>query len=471
MNRMPRPTTWLALALCALAPTGALAQDAAPSQPPATEQPAEAENAEGVEPAETVQEAASEGSEDTAAPSEPSEPSPDAEMEVSAPEPQAEGSGSDAPPTAAEPAAPPVPSAEAPLAQPFDLSKYQANDGIQAPKVRLGAFADFSLNLTDNLQQRDLALGEFVVHSTAMISPHLSTFAELGVQPEGTPSAKLHRLLFRWEASDHFGLTLGRYHLPLTWWNFTFHHGTWLQTSAARPGFLTYLGALVPNHAEGGFVTGLVPGTHGLGLRYNVAVIAGGHDHEQAMMGTQPATGSGMATTMDPSEHAGHSDNVPTGVNVTLAAEPQGIPLLRVGVSGLYNPGHAEHLVGSKAAAAAHVAYTSERPEIIVEGLAVSNTTVDAAGRETPHQSVAGYAQAAYRLHGAAERLKPYLRYEQSVVDDTDPALSFDDTYLLVLSGLRVDVHPNWALKFEANHRIQETDSQWGGIAQVSAAW
>jgi len=363
------------------------------------------------------------------------------------------------------------------LAPPVDLSVYQAAAGKYAPKVRLGAFSDFSLNLTDDFQSRDLALGEFVVHSTALISPHLSTFAELGIQPEGTPSAQLHRLLFRWDANDHFGLTLGRYHLPLTWWNSTFHHGTWLQTSAARPEFLSYLGALVPNHAEGGFVTGLVPGARGLGLRYNVAVLAGGHDHEQTMMGSQPVTGSGIATTTDHSQHAGHTESVdhsahsPIGFNVTLAVEPEGIPLLRVGVSGLYNLGNPEHLVGSKASAAAHVAYTSERPEIIVEGLAVSKTTVDAAGRETSHQSAAGYAQAGYRLHGAAERLKPYLRFEQSVVDDTDPALSFADSYLLFLGGTRLDVHTNWALKFEINHRVQDMDSQWGGVGQVSAAW
>ena len=46
-------------------------------------------------------------------------------------------------------------------------------------------------------------------------------------------------------------VSLGRHHLPLTWWNSTFHHGLWLQTSAARPTIIGYSDAFVPNHAIG----------------------------------------------------------------------------------------------------------------------------------------------------------------------------------------------------------------------------
>ena len=103
------------------------------------------------------------------------------------------------------------------------------------PKVRVGAFGDFSLLLADNWQHREVQLGEFVVHSNALISQTLSTFVEVGFQPAGTPSVHVHRLLFRWETSDSWRLTAGRYHLPLTWWNSTFHHGVWLQTTVDRP--------------------------------------------------------------------------------------------------------------------------------------------------------------------------------------------------------------------------------------------
>ena len=102
----------------------------------------------------------------------------------------------------------------------------------------------------------------------------------------------------------------------------------------------------------------------------------------------------------------------------------------------------------------------------------MSNTSANESGRDVQYNSFAGYAQAAYRLNAFKQRLKPYARYEQAVVDEADPALRFDESYSAGLGGLRVDVHAQWALKFETRARFEALRApQWSGALQVSAAW
>ena len=61
------------------------------------------------------------------------------------------------------------------------------------------------------------------------------------------------RIQVRWAPSTLFSLTAGRMHTPLGYWNETFHHGTWFQTTAARPLLYEFEddGGILPVHMVG----------------------------------------------------------------------------------------------------------------------------------------------------------------------------------------------------------------------------
>ncbi|NCG18277.1 MAG: hypothetical protein GWP91_04595 [Rhodobacterales bacterium] len=426
----------------------------------------------------------------------PSEdPAPEAEpITEAAPESQTqEVAAEDA---SVKPVATPVGQEDAPDADPvpIDLSAYLPNENGAKLSVTVGAFADFGLYLDDNFESSELEIGQLVFHTAAQLSEDFSTFAELslgGDDHEGV--ASIHRLLFRWESSDALTISAGRYHLPLTWWNATVHHGVWLQTTTERPSFLDYGNSFVPNHATGAFLAGQLPALRQLGIRYNVAVSSGHMEHahggsetEMGMTGmtgmsmptptTTTTTGTTQTGQMIPS--TGELQTVQLTYNAVLAVEPRAIPHLRVGVGGLSGPMVATNQSGKTTAGSAHVAYTSERPELIVEGILVSNAYESHGGQAGGHpsakvyQSVAGYAQAAYRLRILGERLKPYTRYEQLNIQDLDPTMATFTDYKAIVGGLRIDLIPTLALKTQARHETTPNkDGNGSGAIQLSAAW
>ena len=364
-----------------------------------------------------------------------------------------------------------------------DLSDYLPRGGSIRPSVSVGAFADFGYYFHDSFETSELRVGQLVFHSTARLSEQFATFAEVSLDSVPTPSVHVHRLLFQWESSDSLKVAVGRYHLPLTWWNATVHHGLWLQTTATRPGFLDFSASVLPNHAEGVFIQGQLPALRQLGVRYELGLSGGSADHNHGateddvaatgMFGTLGSNRPSQSTE-EVHEHAHDHEqsSVRLTVNGVLAIEPRAIPHLRVGVSGLRGPHDQEMPTGHTQIAGAHMAYTSERPEVIVEGVVVSNDFESDDGEDETHQTWATYAQAGYRLHAMGERIKPYARYEYLVNDIEDPAMAAFQSYAHLCGGTRVDLTPTLALKVELGRYLAPTEVQdWGGAVQLSATW
>ena len=72
-------------------------------------------------------------------------------------------------------------------------------------------------------------------------------------------NAEVERLIIRFDHSDDFKVSFGRYHTPINWWNTAFHHGQWLQTTISRPEMIQFGGRFLPVHFVGALVEGCVP--------------------------------------------------------------------------------------------------------------------------------------------------------------------------------------------------------------------
>ena len=355
-----------------------------------------------------------------------------------------------------------------------------------ASRVSIGAFADAGVTLQEPIESVALSVGQIVIHSRAQLGGGFSVFAEVSLNNVPVWQTRVERLLFDWEASDHLKVSVGRLHSPVTWWNSTFHHGLWLQTTASRPRMVGFDDAFIPNHYKGLQLSGLAPFMQKAGLRYRFGVSNSSDDDAPADGVTTPYSGSVFAT---------------------LAFEPVGSPFLRVGVSGNHDIEQAlglETRGARRTQAGAHFAYTKERPEVIAEAVFVQHTNEEFSTSATTgsggaakhaesthhaqdaavdphaghdmgasgdkHRSGASYLQVAWRLRGADERFKPYLRYELIQLHSDDISLVGLSSEEALLGGVRIDLTHQVALKTEGIWDLQRPDG-WSAQVQLSAAW
>jgi hypothetical protein len=326
-------------------------------------------------------------------------------------------------------------------------------DGALDPwqrRAAIGAFADLGFVTTNSGRRRDFQIGQLVVHGTIDLPKGFGAFTEVTVNSSPAWETRVERVLLTWEWNDALKLSLGRHHLPVTWWNATFHHGLWLQTSVRRPLMIGYSDALIPNHAVGLVAEGLLPFLSPLGLRYHVSVNGGGDDHKHTPAG---ATERGRL--------AGTAG---------LFAEPPSLPPLRLGAVAYWDPHRvragqkvAETLVG------AHVVWTDERPEIAAEWVFVHHHLE---GKTAASESHVAYLQVAWRMYGAGEPLKPYARLDSMRLDTRDPTLKTGISQDRWTLGLRWDVASQVAVRVEgARLAPLVAAATWEALLQVSATW
>ena len=361
-------------------------------------------------------------------------------------------------------ATPPMPSDTSPVTFPEpDVSGYLMT-AFEQPKIQVNMFGYLGLTLSDNFQESELTVGQLVIHTAADLRDGFSSNTEITLDSTPEPQATVQRFLLHWEKNDALKISVGRYHLPLTWWNATAHHGLWLQTTTTRPRMLDYGNSLIPNHALGIFASGYMPVLEALGLRYHVSISGenDGHVH-----------GTTDSVDTDHSEHLTRETS--PSLNMLLAIEPPSIPFLQVGLSGFVSPHEDLHIDASTRILSSNVAYTSERPEVIVEGVLVSHVSEDASlddASNNIHNSFAGYTQLAWRARAWGGRLKPYVRFEHIQLDAGDPHLQSVSDFSGLTGGLRTDLNPSVAVKIDTcQNLLLLQDSGPDLNLQVSAAW
>jgi len=289
------------------------------------------------------------------------------------------------------------------------------------------------------------------LHFSRRLCDQWSVFAEtaLTARPGGGYTASLERIIARYRYSDLIKITTGRFHTPVNWWNETFHHGKWLQTTIDRPEMTRFGGKFVPVH----FVGVLEEGTAPLGA-VSLSWTAG--------------IGNGRQSNIAGAGEGGDVDTRRAWL-AGISLRPDRFYNLQIGVSAY---GDAVPLEGQEAVEelllAGHLVWYGEAPEVIVEYAHIVHQGIDGA---EDGQNFAWYGQLAWRLPIANEILKPYVRYDQVDIDANDPVyrapLASSDapnTQLfnrdLLTAGLRVDVASLVALKGEYR-RIKEEDLDW----------
>ena len=306
------------------------------------------------------------------------------------------------------------------------------------PEFNFMGFGDISYISRDGSSQDGFVIGQAVAHITASLGNSFSVFGEISATGKDSGySMEVERMIVKYDYSDLFKFSAGRYHTPIGYWNSAFHHGTWLQTTTSRPEMIKFGSKIVPIHFVGVLMEGTLPGNP-LGLSYHAGFGNGRH--------------ANVARAGDAGDINGDKAWM-----VQLRAAPDRYFGLEMGL-GFYNdeirpddrPDIKENTVS------AYVAWTRESPEVIIEFLHSSHELLT-------DSSVSGdvdawYAQFAYRLKDDLSQWKPYARFEKTDVDDTDPLL-FDQglDFEAAILGVRWDFNPYAALK--AEYRNEEFDN------------
>ena len=141
------------------------------------------------------------------------------------------------------------------------------------PSLQIRGFGDVDFSATD--QKGSISgfnLGQLVLHLASPLSEKVSYFGEVSftAQPS-TYDLSVERSIIRYDYNDYFKLSFGKYHTPIGYWNATFHHGAWLQTTITRPEMVKFGGTFTPTHFVGLEAEGNIP-SGGLGLGYNVGL-------------------------------------------------------------------------------------------------------------------------------------------------------------------------------------------------------
>lgn len=115
---------------------------------------------------------------------------------------------------------------------------------------------EFTDRITDDLDSQ-VQHPEIDFFATADYG-QLRFLAEYEVSGGHHDDSHFTRLQLGWSPNPDVALWAGRFHSPLGYWNTQHHHGKYLETSASRPGFLTYehSGGVLPLHVVGLYLEG-----------------------------------------------------------------------------------------------------------------------------------------------------------------------------------------------------------------------
>lgn len=314
----------------------------------------------------------------------------------------------------------------------------ESGNTLDRPEFIAMGFGDVSYVSKDGSNEDGFAVGQVAAHLGASLGDSFSVFGEFSATAkESEYHFGVERLIVRYDFSDRYKLSAGRYHTPIGYWNAGFHHGAWLQTTVSRPEMSKFGSKIVPIHFVGALLEGNLPAGR-LGLDYKVGLGNGRHTN--------------IAAAGDD-----HDINSDKAWMVQLNSKPKHFSALKLGL-GYYSdeiplPNGTDV---EESTVSAYAVWTKESPEFILEYLHSEHKLLT-------DSSVSGdvdawYAQFAYRLPGTRSNWKPYARFERIRVDDSDPLLGAEGLdYDGGILGVRFDFNPYAALK--AEYRNEEFDS------------
>ncbi len=298
------------------------------------------------------------------------------------------------------------------------------------PRASVRGFTDINVAQTDDENSADgFTLGQFAGQLSASLGAKVHFFAETSVTARTTAFAfEVERAILRYDYNDHFKLSVGRYHTPVNYWNTAFHHGLWLQTTAARPDMIQTGGNFQPVHFVGLLAEGTV-GPPTIGFGYNAGV------------------GNGRGAVIGRAGDAGDVNRDRAWL-VKLFARPASLYGVELGGAAYHDVAAIEGTAGfPELITSAYAAITSETPEVIAE---FANVRHHDRATGADFNSQAFYLQAAVRLVHAPS-FKPYARFEKMLGEINEPVFG-DVSSSTGTLGLRYELADAAALKGEYRH-------------------
>jgi hypothetical protein len=305
---------------------------------------------------------------------------------------------------------------------------------IHYPSLQIRGFGDVDFAATDQKGTTSgFDLGQFVLHFASPLSAKVSYFGEVSFTAEpSTYDVSVERSIVRYDYNDYFKMSFGKYHTPIGYWNDTFHHGAWLQTTISRPEMVKFGGTFTPIHFVGILAEGNIP-SGGLGLAYSAGL------------------GNGRSSLLSKAGDSGDINDNRAWV-ASVLARPSWLYGLQFG-GAVYRdkltpmPGqNFDEWIES-----AHLVWTKEHPEFLSEFSNVHHRDLQTL---QTYNSQAFYVQLAYRLPWQENKWKPYYRFEYIHRPNIEPVWDITGTPSVTdlvgsTVGLRYDITNYAAFKGE----------------------
>jgi len=320
---------------------------------------------------------------------------------------------------------------------------------MNVPRLNIRGFADIQYDAND--KDNAFSRGDVDLFITSRVSPKLKFLTEMVFEFEEGDDEKseidLERLVLKYEHSDYFHLAMGREHTSLGYWNHTFHHGKWLQTTTDRPAIFRFedKGGILPVHTVG--------------------LAMSGHLHLDAgSLAYFSNVGNGRARTLGRVQTLG-DDNDGKMVSGMISFEPNAVNGLGIGGSVLYDQIPENPAVGrfgdmDELIYGGHLYYIDNNIEFIAEAQFIDH---DSGGFH--HNG--GFVQVAYSFG----KIKPYYRFDVQNVDQSDSFFSLAPDIEAHTTGIRYDWFPFAAIKLEYRNSEVNHDTRHWGTVQVSFAF
>ncbi len=326
----------------------------------------------------------------------------------------------------------------------------------QYPSVNVNVFGEARYYSESLSGKQDVTAGQQGLHLTAALTDRISGFGEFSLTfKESDVHTDVERMIVRYDFSDYLKLSLGRYHTPIGFWNATYHHGAWLQTTVDRPTLMKFGSQIVPIHFEGILAEGNLP-INNFNLGYRVGTGTGIHNN---------------ITVGHNSGHHGETDG-DNALTLQLYTRPSFIQGLEYGLSYYSDtvnieselehddeheldfvelaPDSDHHALNNdikEKTAGLHFALEQDSIEIISEFIYWEHEYDNGA-----HGSNYGngfYIQAAHQMQGRFDSLKPYVRLDKINAAHDDILFAKDQSFEGVTLGVRYDFTHSAALKVE----------------------
>ena len=325
----------------------------------------------------------------------------------------------------------------APAIDPAPAAPSEESPGEHSPVPQIKFFSDVRATYVHDREtgkgQSQFSLNEVDTLVTSELSDKVQVLTEViyhFLEDDNETALDIERLQVRYTLSKYLSLCAGRLYIPVSYWNYNYHHVIWFQSTANRPEMHRFEddGGLLPTHGVGVNAVGRLE-TKAADFDYNVLVSNGRHT--------------------DPGQTQIIKDvNRSKAFSFYLMASPNAAPGLSLGGSVYLDrlPSHEGEREMNERILSAYLALLPRQRRGPGR---IQRHPARAAGDGQLFNTKGYYTQFAYHLG----RWRPYYRYDRQDPDAQDPYFGAREDVKRHSVGVRWDVL-NWNAIFgEYSHR------------------